>query len=102
MQKKLAMINESKKNSRCLSVSFAIFLIVQGAVFSCLCAGASPSTQYSTFRNIISIKFVCGQAHPQNNLPNAAVNRMIKKTKRNHGKTEYEKSLVARISYQIK
>jgi len=44
----------------------------------CFCFCASPSSQYSIFRNTISIKMVCGQAQPQNTLPKTTVKRITK------------------------
>ena len=62
-------------------IFFLIFSAVQGAFFSNFCLAASPSIRYSTFRNSISIKMVCGQTHPQNKRPNAAVNKTMKTIK---------------------
>jgi glycerol-3-phosphate dehydrogenase len=68
------------QKSECLSVFLRIFSAFQGMRFSACCLGASPSIQYSNLRNTISMKTVCGQAHPQNNRPKATVNTMINTT----------------------
>ena len=62
----------------CLIAFFRIFSPVHGPLFNKRCLAASPSIRYSTLRKSISIKIVCGQTHPQNKRPNAAVNKTMK------------------------
>ena len=55
-----------------------IFSAFHFCLSSFICFDLSPSTQYSTLRNTISINMVCGQAQPQNILPKATVNKITK------------------------
>ena len=79
-RKKLAIIKEREKNITNLATRFLIFSAFQGIARNCFCLPESPSIQYSILRKTISIKIVCGQAHPQNIRPNTTVNKMIKTT----------------------
>ena len=70
------MIKEIEKKTMNLITLFCIFFPFHGIAFNCFCCAASPSIQYSILRNTISIKMVCGQAHPQKILPNTTVNKI--------------------------
>ena len=72
--------NAILKKITCFNVFLNVFPPVHGAAFNFRWSLASPSSQYSILRNTISINIVCGQAHPQNILPNTAVKRMMKTT----------------------
>src|SRR5436309_2329268 len=76
----------------CFATFFKVLSVFHGDLSRANCFEESPSIQYSILRKIISMKIVCGHAHPHHILPNTAVKRIIKTIKVISASTKRKKS----------
>src|SRR5687768_7242788 len=94
-------MNEITKNMECLLSFLTILSVVHGDFFNAFCSFLSPSMKYSILLNTISMKIVCGHAHPHHNLPKTDVNNTIKTTKVNIVNPKRKKSCGQNIKPKI-